>query len=248
VPSGYAQATSGSISASASQKIDGKRINGSVTLNGDNVTISNTRITGSIAANGHKGLTLINVDLGPDSCPGSSSGTQIIHNTGGFTLKNTRIHHNPDDLLRVGGGTFLIQDSIVNGGCFYPNDHLDAIQFYDPGGVGKITIIHSIIDVKPVNNSDSGNAAIFFADQPGSGTVLTMYNNKFNGGQVTTALYDAPKGSGVIYDVHDNLYTNSSSCNRGRAAVASIMFDGTSGVKFTNNKYENGSTVTCPTS
>jgi hypothetical protein len=110
--------------------------------------------------------------------------------------------------------------------------------------VGKITIIHSIIDVKPVNNADSGNAAIFFADHPGSGTLLTMYNNKFNGGQVTTALYDALKGSGVVYDVHDNVYTNSASCHYGTGPI-SIKFDGTSGVKFTNNKYENGSTITC---
>lgn len=250
-PTGYSLTTVANLSSTANgQVIDGMLVNGDITVSHNNVTIKNSRVKGAVMAGSRTGLVLQNVDVGPDTCPGSPNGNRFAVNANGYTLRQTHIHNIPNDPLRVAGGApYVIEDSIVDKTCFYPDDHLDAIQWYNPGGVGNVSIIHSVIDVRPQNNpSNTGNAALFWADGAGSGTTLTMYNNKFAGGGYTTALYDAVKGSGVIMDVHDNVYVKNSyayaPCSFG-SSPKSIVFDGTSGVKFINNKLDDGTAVTC---
>jgi len=251
VPAGYSLTTVSSFSSSSNgQTIDGKLVTGDLTINNDNVTVTNTRVQGYIFANGHKGLTLRHVDAGPSTCPASSDGSVFaVNGVDGFSMYNSHLHNTPDDIVRVGGGNpFYFQDSIIDQTCFYPGDHLDTVQWYDPSGLGSVTLVHNVIDVRAVNTSNLGNSAVFWADGAASGTTLTMYNNKFGGGQITTALYDAVKGSGIVIDVHDNVYIKNSyagaPCSFG-SSVKSIVFDGTSGVKFNNNKLDDGTAVSC---
>lgn len=245
VPSGYPTTTVSSLASTANgQTIDGKFITGDLTINHSNVTVTNTRVTGHVYANAN-GLTLQNVDIGPDTCPASGS-YEFSINGDGWTAIRTHIHNNVTDPIRVGGGLpILIQDSVIDRTCFYPGDHLDAIQFYDPGGVGTLTVVHSYIDARASNNSDFGNSAFFYADGPGSGTRLYISYSRLAGGGYTTSLYDAHAGSGVIYDVHDNVYIKNSYQYAPCASSNSIPFDGTSGVKFTNNKQDDGTAVSC---
>jgi hypothetical protein len=252
VPAGYnLSSVSGNLSTtSAGQTIDGKLIAGDLDIGHNNITITNSRIKGHVVLNGHTGLTLQDVDLGPDSCPATGNGgTRALVGDSGYSIIRTHIHNNGDDLMVIGGGSpVLYKDSLLDHTCYYPGDHLDAIQWYDPGATNQISIIHSSVDVRPQNNSDLGNSAVFWADGAGPGTTLTMYNNRFAGGQITTALYDAVAGSRTILDVHDNVYVknsyNGAPCSFG-TSVKSIAFDGTSGVKFVNNKFDDGSAVSC---
>lgn len=252
VPAGYSLAVvSGNLATTANgQLIDGKQVTGDINIGHNIVTITNSRVKGLINLNGHSGIVIRDVDLGPDACPAASNGGfRAVDGSDGYTLQRVHIHHHPADMLVIGGGSpVVIQDSLLDKTCYYAGDHLDTIQWYDPGAVGHITIVHNNIDVRTVNSSDYGNAAIFWADGAGAGTTLMAYNNRLAGGNVTTALYDAVAGSQTVLNVHDNVYVKNSytvaPCSYG-GSVKSINYDGSSGVIFTNNKYDDGSAVSC---
>ncbi len=247
VPAGTSLTTvNGSLSTSANgQTIDARLITGELSIGHDNVTVKNSRIKGRVALNGHTGIVLQDVDLGPDACAAGSGNFESI-NGSGYSLIRTHVHHNNADLIRLGGSQpILIKDSLLDSTCFYAGDHLDAVQWYDPGGVGSVTINHSSIDVRPVNNTGKGNAAIFWADNPGSGTTLTVFNSRLAGGGYTTAFYDASAGSGVVIDAHDNVYVKDSFSFGPCSSSASVAFNGTDGLKFTNNKLDDGTAISC---
>ena len=226
--------------------IDGKSFSGEVFVTHKNVVIKNSRIKGRITyqtsgANG-SGLIIKDSDIGPDACPATTGGGFRLLNGNDFTLLRSHLHHNDDDHVFVsGGGKALIQDSIVDKGCFYPNDHLDAIQV--SGGLTNLTISHSIVDARPVNSTDKGNAAVFWANKPDSGSRLTVDHSLLSGGQVTLAPYDATANSGVIIDINNNRFIRNSYgvnyCSYG-TSVISVLFNGTSGIKWTNNAFDDG--------
>ncbi|NOU28189.1 MAG: hypothetical protein HOO96_09820 [Polyangiaceae bacterium] len=250
-PAGYPLTKiDGMPTSAAGETIDGKYITGDLQIRHDNVTVTNTRVVGHVIMNGHKGLTLRDVDIGPDACPArNNGGVRAIDGNSGYTLVRVHIQHNADDLLAIGGpDPVVIRDSLLDRTCFYPGDHLDAVQWYDPGAVGNVVIEHSSIDARPDNDTDRGNAAVFWADGAGAGTTLTLFHSRLAGGNVTTALYDAVAGSKVVLDVHDNVYVKGSytvaPCSFG-GSIKSIAFDGTSGVKFAGNTFDDATPVTC---
>ena len=247
VPSGTSLVASGDITTTSNgQTIDAKLVNGDIVLDHDNVTITNSRIKGRVWAHGHRGLTLSNVDIGPDSCAATAGSFPTIVQADGFTLTQTRVHHNDADLIQIGGGQpVLIQDSVLDRTCYYDGAHLDAFQYYDPGGQVNATIIHSVLDSRPVNVVGLGNAAIQWGDFPGSDTVLTLYHNKFAGGNFTTQLNDASISSHVLIDAHDNVYVKDSYQYGPCTSGGSDNFDGTYGLKFINNKLDDGSATSC---
>jgi chitodextrinase len=253
VPAGYPLTTvNGDLSTTFDgQLIDGMFITGDLTVNHDDVKVTNTRVKGRVNYRDHRRLTLEDVDVGADSCPpvSSGSGLRLITGDASYTLVRAHLHNNDDDLLITGGGDpVLIQDSLLDKSCFYPGDHLDAVQFYDPGGVGAVTIAHSRIDVRPVNSTDHGNSAVFWADTPGPGSKLTIYDSLLAGGGFSLAAYDSGLGSGVIIDVHDTWFVRdsygASPCNLGDNNPANhsptIPFNGSEGIKWANNAYDDG--------
>lgn len=245
VPAGVSLASNGSLSTtSASQNITGQLINGDLIINHNNVTVTNSVIKGRVVYNNHRGLTLRDVDLGPDSCPGSSNGGDRLIAGDDFTLNRVHLHNNGADLLALsGGGTVLIQDSLFDRTCYYASDHLDAIQYYDPGGVANVTLSHNTIDVRPSNTGGFGNAAIFWADFPGAGSRLNIYNNYVAGGNYTIYALDADVGSGVIIDISGNRFLRNAYTYGPCSLSNSIMFDGASGVKWTGNAFSDGAVI-----
>ncbi len=234
----------------AGQVIDGKLITGDLDVLHDNITVTNTRIKGRVNSRGHTGLRLQDVDLGADSCPTTGNGgLRLVTSDSGYTLQRVYVHHNGDDLLSIGGGDpVLIEDSYLAHTCFYAGDHLDAIQFYDPGGVGHITIRHSAIDVRPVNSSDRGNAAIFWADTPGSGSTLTITQSQLAGGNYSLSPYDSGAGSGIRIEVRDTRFVRNSqagsACDLGGVSPANHSptspFNGTEGLIWANVAWDDG--------
>jgi hypothetical protein len=253
VPAGTAlEVVAGDLATSASgQMIVGKQIEGDIMIRHDNVVISRSRIKGRIYLNGHTGFQLTDVDLGADACPTrSNGGFRLIVGSAGYTLLRSYLHHNADDALVVGGGDpVLIQDSVIANTCYYAGDHLDAVQLYDPGLVAKVTILHSTIDVRPVNSTDKGNAAVFWADRPGAGSQLTIHESVLAGGGYTLAVYDSGLNSGVTIDVKNTRFVRNSyiygACSLGSEVNASnhsptVPFNGREGIRWVGNTYDDG--------
>lgn len=230
-------------STSNGQTISGLSIAGDLAINHSNVTVTNTRIKGRVINNGNN-LVMRDVDIGPDSCPGSSNGGNRLIANAGYALVRAHLHNNAADLVHMGGGgNVLIQDSLINKTCYYSGDHLDGIQFYDPGGVLTATLQHNAIDVRPVNGGGYGNAAIFWADFPGAGSRLNVYNNYLAGGNYTLYGLDAHASSGVVIDVSGNRFQRNA-YNYGPCVFSnSVVFNGTSGVLWTNNTYSDGAAI-----
>ncbi|HET9412220.1 MAG TPA: hypothetical protein VFO38_05235 [Candidatus Saccharimonadales bacterium] len=245
VPAGVTLSAVSNLTTSADgQTITGLSINGDLVLDHNNVTVTNSRIKGRVVPNGHSGLTLRDVDIGGDSCPSSTNGGTRLVAGNDFTLTRVHAHHNGADFIALsGGGAITIQDSLLNNTCFYDGDHLDAVQYYDPGGVINVTLIHNKIDARPVNGGDYGNAAIFIADFPGSGSQFNIYNNFLAGGNYTLYALDAFSGSGVIIDVAGNKFLRDQYRYGPCALSNSDAFDGTSGIKWTNNSYSDGAAI-----
>jgi hypothetical protein len=86
--------------------------------------------------------------------------------------------------------------------------------------------------------------AIFWADHPGAGSTLEAEHSMVAGGDYTTALYDATAGSGVVINVHDNVYVNHS-WNYGPCVSNSVSYTGHEGLEFTNNVLDTGGAMTC---
>jgi hypothetical protein len=151
-----------------------------------------------------------------------------------------------DDLLRQGGhgGSITVTDSLFDHTCWYTGSHLDAFQMYDPGDVSHALLNHDTLNSRPVNHSGTGDAAIFWADHPGAGSTLEVEHSMLAGGDYTTALYDATAGSGVVINVHNNVYVNHS-WNYGPCDSNSVSYTGHEGLEFTNNVLDMGEAMTC---
>ncbi|QWZ08642.1 hypothetical protein KRR39_01905 [Nocardioides panacis] len=222
------------------RNVASKDVTGDLVLTCDTV-VTKSRIAGRVIANGHA-LTAADTTIGPDACPKTGNANQLV--TGGdFTLTRVHLQHSGSDLVRfTGGGQQRIVDSLLDGACIYPGDHLDVAQLYDPGAKLDASIVHSTLDARATNSTDStdkGNAAIFLADNPGAGT-FTITGNRLAGGNYATALYDATKGSGVTYRVTDNTYVRGSWQFGPCASTDSLQSNGAEGPVFTSNRYDDG--------
>ncbi|HJR73768.1 MAG TPA: DUF4082 domain-containing protein [Luteimonas sp.] len=252
VPAGRALTTiNGDFSTSRDgQVIDGLLITGALIVRHHNITVSNSRIKGYVDYPSHRNLVLKDVDLGPDVCPAASNGgRRLITGDNGYTLIRARLHHNGSDPLRTAGGyPVLIQDSLIHQTCFYPRDHLDALQYYSPGEVGHVSILHSVIDARPVNSTSLGNAAVFWADRPGAGSTLTIRESLLAGGGYTLAPYDSGLGSGVVVEVSDTRFVRGSqwksACYLGNYSPAdhspTVPYNGSEGIKWLRNAWDDG--------
>jgi hypothetical protein len=226
------------------QVVSGMDIHGVLIVNNDNVTVRNSRIRERVDYRSTSGtsLTIEDSDIGPDGCPGSASGSNpsdypLMYYSGWYTLR--RVHlHGDEDLLRTSFGHTVVQDSFLDHTCMYAGAHADAIQQYSPGDVSNVTLIHNTIDGRPANStSDKGNSAVFWSDHPGGGSSLTAYNNLFAGGNYSVWTTDAPAGSGIVIDIHDNQFVRGSYQYGPHNCANSVKFNGREGVKWSNNTY-----------
>lgn len=240
-PSGSLATVSGSLTTSASgQVVKDKLITGDLVVANSNVTLQNSRVQGRIrTSSGATNLNIVDSEIGSDTCTGSSD-YQLLASSS-VTATRSHFHGGGADLIRLFGGTVTLKDSLVNGGCEYSGDHYDAVQMYGPGSKANVTIDHSTIDGR--SNASKGNAAVFWADEPGAGSTLTITNSQLAGGNFTVSLYDANAGSGVFIDVRDNTFVKGT-WNYGPCAdTNSIAYNGKEGVRFTGNKLTDGTAL-----
>jgi hypothetical protein len=226
------------------QVISGLDITSTLVINHDNVVVRNSRIRDRVDYRSTSGTSLIIEDseIGPDGCPGSISAGNpsdypLVYYSGWYTLR--RVHlHGDEDLLRTSYGTTVVQDSFLDHTCMYAGAHADAVQQYSPGDVSRVTLIHNTIDGRPANTSgDKGNSAVFWSDHPGAGSSLTAYNNLFAGGNYSVWTTDAPAGSGIVIDIHNNQFVRGSFAYGPHNCANSVPFNGREGVKWANNTY-----------
>ncbi|MDT7783902.1 MAG: hypothetical protein QOF58_2321 [Pseudonocardiales bacterium] len=184
---------------SAGQVIDARLVSGDLVLRHDNVTVKNSRITGRVVDNGRRGLVLDHVDLGPDACPSGPSDYAMLR-ARDVTVRFSHLHNHNNDLVNImTGGTYRIEDSLLDRTCYYRGDHLDAVQVFDTGDAPHdVTITRSSLDSRASNSY--GNAAIQIGDDPPNGSRYQLTNSLWAGGGYTLRLYDmrAASGSSIV--------------------------------------------------
>lgn len=217
---------------SDNQVIDGKRITGDLVVSHSNVTVTNSRILGVVRGSNLRNLTLRNVDLGRDSCPGSTNGGTRLISGGNYTVENSRLHHNGADLVNLAAGSITFRNSWLGNTCYYSGDHLDAIQMYNPGQNVTLLVEKSFLDSRAANTNALGNGAVFIADNPGAQSRFTLKNNLFAGGNYTTSFYDSQ-----WFEVTGNKYVAGSYRYGPCSSTHSIT--------FTGNTLTNGTPVSC---
>jgi hypothetical protein len=248
VPSGVALQSSGSFTTTADgQTIDARLIDGDLVLRHDNVTVTRSRIKGRVVDNGKRGLTLDQVDLGRDSCPSASNGGTRLLSGSDYTVRRSHLHHNGADLV-VLYGKVRIEDSLLDGTCYYSGDHLDALQVYDTGTAKQdVTITRSSIDSRAVNTSARGNSALQIGDFPPDGSRYVLTGNRWAGGGYTLRLYDMTAASGSRITATGNQVVKGSyqyaPCVSSNSVNASSPDQ--TGLYWSNNRLDDGTSINC---
>lgn len=167
------------------------------------------------------------------------SGAQALVQGGSFTLLRSEVIRGAD-LVRLDGSNkqTIIRDSFLHNIYHSAGDHGDAIQYFSGGGA-NIVIDHNSVDSRAGNDQDSGNAAVFLADDP-AGIKVNMTHNLWAGGNSPVRLHDARSGSRNVYLFDQNTILSGSysvgPCN----LRFSVPFDGISGYTWTSNVFSNG--------
>jgi hypothetical protein len=255
VPAGVVLAiVSGDLHASAGTTVDGKDVQGSLIVDGNDVHVSNSRIHGVVFdCAGCHGLTLTDTEITANPGEQYSVGN-FPPITGSYTL--TRVHvHRWQDGPRTDQGTVTIRDSLVDELTFQAGEHPDAVQQYCPGCEVHVTLDHDTLSGCAGNSTDKGNSALFWSDHPGTGSTLLATHNLFRCGQYSVRINDTgtgPAGNhpGVTADIRDNTvaagsYANGpAECGNGRAYSPTTG----DGVKWSGNVLDNGQAIASPCS
>jgi hypothetical protein len=177
VLSGVKLAESGSVTLAAGQVLDGKKVNGDVTVSGNGAVIKNSDISGRIRNLKGASFTVQDTTVGPAS--GCSSVEAVGYEN--YTAQRVLLR-NVVDGFRVSGDNILIEDSFVVL-CSHDGDHSDGIQGYYGGK--NVVIRHNTIDQRP---AESVTSPIFFAD--GSESAI-IQNNLLMGGGYSLRIHDS---------------------------------------------------------
>jgi hypothetical protein len=173
--------------------IDGKDVNGGLTINAKNVTIKNSRIRATnspaiTSRNGDANLMIVDTELDGQGKDSSTGGIALIGQTG-FTLLRVNAHDS-GDIVRLDGRA-TIQDSWLhdpsgtNGA-----QHNDTIQSTN---ATFIRILHNRIENPHVQTS-----CILLKADLGSISDVLVDSNLFNGGGYTFYWYDSNDKSNRI--------------------------------------------------
>jgi hypothetical protein len=157
--------------------IEGLDIRGMVTINADNVTLKNCKITAGEWAvinitSGSTGVVIQNCEINGLS----AEGVRGISGQGTFLSNN--IHHTEDGIYLTGSNT-LIQDNYIHDlQSNWSGPHYDGIA--TDGGVSNITIRHNT-----VINPHGQTSALMLSNYFGSVSNVTVDNNWLEGGGYT---------------------------------------------------------------
>src|SRR5690606_10273040 len=193
VPDGVALRSSGSLTINtAGTVIDGYDISGTVTINADNVTIRNTRITGRGFAivrinNGITGAVIDHVDIDGRGRNGEGNSMGVY---GPATVTASDIRGVENGITPFSGS--VLRDNYIHDLAAPGAPHYDGIQI--DGGVRNVHIEHNTVDLSehdqtsavmidnyfgPIDNiTVTGNRLL--------GGGYTVYSDgQFNGGSIT---------------------------------------------------------------
>jgi hypothetical protein len=178
VPTGVALTPSGSLTINTpGAVIEGLDIQGMVTINADNVTLKNCKVTAG-------GWAVINITSGKtgvviQDCEINGLSAQGVRGISGQgTFLRNDIHHTEDGIYLTGSNT-LIQDNYIHDlQSNWSGPHYDGIA--TDGGVSNITIRHNT-----VINPHGQTSALMLSNYFGSVTNVTVDNNLLEGGGYT---------------------------------------------------------------
>jgi Domain of unknown function (DUF4082) len=230
----------------ANSTLDARDIHGDVTIDAPNVTITRSVVRGHVFINSRSdSLLMEDSEVRPSAGRNYEVGNYPPIGSGNYTLRRVHVHGFQDG-PRTGGGTTVIEDSLLDDLAFGPGEHPDGYQQYGPGEKSNVTLRHNTISGQAGNASDKGNSAIFWSDHPGRGSTILIENNLLSGGQFTIRINDTSAGSGVVADVHGNTVVAGSYQYGPAETDASTAFNGTDGVKWSNNKTTDGKLISGP--
>jgi hypothetical protein len=223
--------------------LDARDIRGDLNIRGTNIKVTRTIVRGHVFVNGSLVMedSEIRPRLGVDF---EVSDYQPIQ-AGNYTLRRVHVHGYQDG-PRTGLGTTLIEDSLLDNLAYGPGEHMDAYQQYGPGVKTNVTLRHNTISGKAGNANILGNAAVFWSDHPGRGSTFVLDGNLLSGGAFTIRVNDTNAGSGVVADIKNNIVVANSYQYGPAETNLSTPFNGTDGVKWTNNKLDNGKVISGP--
>jgi hypothetical protein len=251
VPAGVTlAAVGGDLHAAAGATVDGRDILGSLIVDGNDVTVTRTRIHGVVFnCAGCHGLSLSDSEI--TARPGEEYSTgNFPPITGSYTL--TRVHvHRWQDGPRTDQGTVVIRDSLSDELAFAAGEHPDAVQQYCPGCEVHVTLDHNALSGCAGNSSDKGNSALFWSDHPGTGSTLLATHNLFRCGQYSVRINDTGSGvsgnhPGVTVEVRDNTVAAGSYVNGPAECAHGVAWNGTDGVKWSGNVFDSGQLIPSP--
>jgi hypothetical protein len=230
----------------ANTTLDARDIHGDLSIEAANVKVTRTVVRGHVFINSRSSsLVMEDSEVRPRAGQNYEVGNYPPITSGNYTLRRVHVHGFQDG-PRTGGGTTVIEDSLLDDLAFASGEHPDGYQQYGPGEKSIVVLRHNTISGISGNSSDKGNSAIFWSDHPGRGSSITIANNLLSGGAFTIRINDTSAGTGVIADVHDNVVVAGSWQFGPAETNLSTRWNGTDGVKWTNNKTSDGKAINGP--
>lgn len=183
----------GNYTASAGERIENKRITGGLTIGGDNVTVVNSEVYGTITnGSNRRKFALDRVTVGaPTGCNGN-----VAIQFDNYTAKNVKVRSFGDAFRgssAFGVSNILVQDSYALL-CANAGDHSDGYQGYQAGT--NVVLRHNTIDQSKVPNG-TATAPVFNSD--GSQPII-VENNLLLGGSFTIRVDYGRGGRSVVKD------------------------------------------------
>lgn len=230
----------------AGTTLDARDIHGDLTIEAANVKVTRTVVRGHVFINSRSSsLVMEDSEVRPSAGKNYEVGNYPPITSGNYTLRRVHVHGFQDG-PRTGGGTTVIEDSLLDDLAFAAGEHPDGYQQYGPGEKSVVVLRHNTISGISGNSTDKGNSAIFWSDHPGRGSSITIENNLLSGGAFTIRINDTSAGSGVVADVHDNVVVAGSWQFGPAETNESSRWNGADGVKWSNNRTTDGKTISGP--
>jgi hypothetical protein len=191
------------------QLYENKTVNGTLTVNGDNVTIRNCRIN----VGGIYGIASNGANLLIEDC--EINGGNVVGHTGvtdrNYTIRRCNIHGCDNQVWAQ--QNVLIEDCFIHDNVPYDpilDPHTDGVQM--PDGANNVTIQHNTIwgdfrwpDIAHGGPDDTGfgNSAITTGSSMAN---ITIHNNLLSGGGYSLRLAVTTPGTSIV--VTNNRWTN----------------------------------------
>jgi hypothetical protein len=191
VPPGTQLRPSGDLTVKTpGQVINGLKVNGSIEIAANNVTVENTEVAEAsaccmgIAIDPGVTGTVLKYDTIHGTDSGSGSLSMSVYNESGDQLTMDHVQSYNADRILQGAGT--VQNSYCLDNADIPSEHYDCI--YYGGGDGKLVVNHNTL-----LNPHSQTSAVFPINDFGNLTEVQITNNVLAGGGYT--LYGGTSGS-----------------------------------------------------